>query len=452
VTVDGRDFTDTTTVTWNGNQVSTTLVSPTQLQVTLPAASLTNPIAGPITASNGPGAGLSNSLAFTVLPDMGPDLHLDALNLSGFDLVWNAAKNVLYVAAADTDKVNGNTIVTVNPITSTVKSETFAGSQPTVLAISDDDRYLYAGFSYNAIVQRYTLPSMTADVTVSLGVGGNPSQGPPGASDNCDFAVGLEVAPGVPQTIAVAQGNVFSGPSGCGPLAIFDNAVARPETVPGYVGIFVPGHDFSSISWAGSDSIYAQTSASMDPQDLYSLSVSPSGVSFDKDYWLIPGLGERLHFDPGTGYLYSDGGRVTNPADGSAIGYFPASGLMAPDSKLGRAFFLGQFSNQTAHTTYTLQVYDIRSFKLIKSIDIPNVIGFPTKVVRWGDSGLAFITYEGDRSGNNAPGLLYVLSGAAVTGPASSSSTTAVSEHVRLIWDPHQASRLMNNHLNVGRK
>jgi hypothetical protein len=443
----GTDFTETSTVTWNGNQVSTVFVSPTELQLTLPAGSLTKPVSGPITASNGPGSGLSNSLAFTVLPDLGPDLQLSAINLPGFDLAWNAAQNILYVAVPDADRVNGNSIASVDPTTSTLKSATFAGSQPSVLAISDNDQYLYAGFAHNAVVQRYALPSMSADITVPLGVGHDGSQGPPGASDNCDFAISLGVAPGAPRTIAVSQGNSLVDFPACGQLAVFDDAVPRINTAPDHPDTTY--HDYESIAWAnGGDSIYAQSSASS--QDLFALSVSSSGVTFDKFYFSVGGLGYQLHYDAGTGYLYSDGGRATNPADGSAIGDFKASGLVAPDSKLGRAFFLGQTSDQ-GYGTYTLQVFDIRNFELIKSIVIPDVIGLPARLVRWGDSGLAFVTCCGSVSGNNAPGLVYVLSGPAISGPASTTTTPAATEHVHLRWKPRQSSTPKSNDVITGR-
>ena len=438
ITVRGKDFAETTTVAWNGNQVASTLVSPTEMQITLPMASLTNPVAGPIIASNGPGTGGSNALAFTVLPDLGPDLQLSTINLSGTDLVWNAAENVFYVGVTDADPVNGNSIVTVDAASTTVKAALSLVSQPGVLAISDDDRYLYAGLAHNAVVQRYGLPAMTPDLSVPLGVGGNASQGPPGASENCDFAVGLKVAPGAAGTIAVAQGSYTTEQSGCGPLAVFDDGVPRPQTAPGYISLFDTYHDFSSIAWAGNQtSIYAQTSVAIDFQDLYALSVSPAGVTFDKNFLTTPGLGYDLHFDPGTGYLYSDGGRVTNPADGSAVGYFPASGLMVPDSKLGRAFFLGRTSDQ-GFDAYTLQIYNIRNFKLIGSIVIPNVIGFPMRLVRWGGSGVAFVTCCGNDRSDNAPGQLYVLSGAAINGGGSSPSAGAASGQVQLSWNPRQ--------------
>jgi hypothetical protein len=313
-------------------------------------------------------------------------------------------------------------------------------------ALSGDDQYLYAGFKRNAIVQRYTLPALAPDIQIPLGVANNDSFAAAGASTSCDFAVDIRVAPATPHTVAVAQGSGF-GADGCGALAVFDDAIPRPNSAPGYINPFVADHNYSSISW-GTDattSLYSQTFVGLSSQDFYKLSVSPSGVSLDTIYPNILNLGYRLHFDSGTGNLYSDGGRVTNPADGSAVGNFKASGLMVPDSKLGRAYFLGQTPAQNNYglnySSYTIQVYDLNRFTLINSIVIPNVIGYPSQLIRWGDSGLAFVTENGNDTGVNAPGLLYILNGVAATGSASQPVTQRTAEHVQLTWHPRDRSR-----------
>jgi hypothetical protein len=63
---------------------------------------------------------------------------------------------------------------------------------------------------------------------------------------------------------------------------------------------------------------------------------------------------------------------------------------MVPDSKLGRAYFLGQTpsettSNAQTSTAFTLQIYDLRTRALLDSIVIPNVIGYPNQTVRLGE-------------------------------------------------------------------
>ncbi len=432
ITVSGQGFSPSTYITWNSNVVESIYVSATEMQVTIPAAALTNPTAGPIVAVNDPNEALSNPLGFTVTPNLGTGMQLDTLNLAGSDLVWDSATGLLYESVSDQDLVHGNTIASIDPVAGILKSLESVPSGPNVLALSEDNQYLYIGFTGTASVERYDLPAITASLQIPLGAGNSTVNGANGlgSTDSCDFAVSLQVAPGAPQTIAVTQGNVGIEPLGCGPVAIFDGATPRNDVATG---------DFSHLTWgADNTALYAQSDDAISTEYLAALSVSPAGVAFDKTLSSNIYLGYRPHFDAGTGYIYSDGGAVTNPTDGTQVGNFMASGLMVPDSTLGRAFFLGKTANQSSYgpnsTSYTLQIFDLTHFTLLNSIVIPNVIGLPSQMVRWGASGIAFTT-EGDNSQNaNTPGLTYIISGPTIIAAATRQPVN--SPHVQLTWNP----------------
>jgi len=119
---------------------------------------------------------------------------------------------------------------------------------------------------------------------------------------------------------------------------------------------------------------------------------------------------------------------------------------MVPGSTLGLAFFLGQttspVSGAPGTVAFTLQIYDLHSYALLDSIVIPNVIGQPIQMVRWGASGIAFTTENGDFEGDNAPGLTYILSGSEISKPsAAARQKSAGAEHVRLTWKPGKTMR-----------
>lgn len=140
--------------------------------------------------------------------------------------------------------------------------------------------------------------------------------------------------------------------------------------------------------------------------------MSASGATLSQDYpneW--NGFGENIHYDPGTGYIYSDGGTVVNPATGAQVGTFAASGIAVPDSTLNRVFFVGQVQGQVGTASYTLESFDQTKFTPIGSITISGVVGTPTALIRWGSSGLAMVTKSGNLGGNAGPGQLYLLSG-----------------------------------------
>ena len=63
------------------------------------------------------------------------------------------------------------------------------------------------------------------------------------------------------------------------------------------------------------------------------------------------------------------------------------------------AYFLGQTQSQVGNADYTLQIYDLSAYALINSIVIPNVIGYPVQLVRWGAQGIAFVTTNGEVCG-----------------------------------------------------
>ena len=66
---------------------------------------------------------------------------------------------------------------------------------------------------------------------------------------------------------------------------------------------------------------------------------------------------------------------------------------------------------------------------------IPNVIGYPIQMTRWGASGIAFTTENGGYQGNNAPGITYILSGTRISRTTGSvQPTPADTERVQFTW------------------
>jgi hypothetical protein len=444
ITLTGQNLTPATTVTWNNNILTTTFVSDTEVQATIPAAALSAPTAGPLYVENSPGEGIANVLAFSVLPNLGSGMQLTALNLSGSDLAWNASNNVLYVAVTSDDSIHPQTIAAVNPTKGTIVSTVPASANPFVLSISGDDKYLYAGFANYANVQRYTLPSLTPDLLIPLGIGEPAGSYAAGSTHSCDFAVSMGVAPGLDNTIAVTQGNEGIDILGCGATVVIDGATPRPVNTSVFTST---GHDFSELTWgADATAVYTQGTEYISWQPISALTVSSSGIVFDQSSSADTYLGYRPHFDAGTGLIYSDGGGITQPSTLSQVGNFNASGLMVPDSTLGLAYFLGQTPSQgngaQGTIAFTLQIYDLHSFALLDSIVIPNVIGHPNQMIRWGASGIAFTTENGDFEGNNAPGLTYILNGSEISKPSAAVRQKSMgAEHVHLTWKPRQTMR-----------
>jgi len=112
------------------------------------------------------------------------------------DIVNDPVNNALYVSVPGAAPTNGNSISVISLASASITSSPFAGSNPDVLAIADDSSVLYAGLDGSAQVQRFTLPSLTTDISYSLGR--NSFYGP-------YYALDLQVAPGAPDTTAVKK-------------------------------------------------------------------------------------------------------------------------------------------------------------------------------------------------------------------------------------------------------
>src|SRR5262249_42929816 len=124
--------------------------------------------------------------------------------------------------------------------------------------------------------------------------------------------------------------------------------------------------------------------------DFYILAVNASGVSLANDYpSVFESYSSRIHFDGGTGLVYSDAGRAVDPSTGEPAGLYSIDGpgVMTPDSTLNRAFFVDFFGD--------VDSFNLQQFSFVKSIAIPDFSGLALRIVRFGNNGLAFNTYQG---------------------------------------------------------
>jgi len=412
VALTGRDFTQASQVTWNNQTLAVNSISDTQILVTIPAAMLSSAVASTVAVSNGPGTASSQSIGFSVLPNLGVTAQLNVLNLSGQDLAWDSEHGLIYVAVPNLDPVYPNIIAVIDPTKAGIQQTFPIVPQASAISLSGDDQYLYVGSYAQAIVQRYNVPSFSLDLTIPSGAG--VTGGNVGLNGTCTFAVDVKVAPDNPHTIAVSNGNGTIEPQGCGGLAIYDDATPRPGTLA------YSSFDFTRPVWgADASTLFAQTDESFQPQSFHSLSVTSTGVTvsgaFGRTY-----LGYRLHYDTLTGLLFSDSGVMVNSVGLVQTGTLDNGGgaLLVTDDALKRIFLLAKDtsggSGQGA-ASYTLHIYDLTTQALLNSITFPGVLGYPTQMARWGSNGLVFVTRTNSTPGSS--GVLYNVQGSAISGP-----------------------------------
>src|SRR6185437_14736920 len=307
-------------------------------------------------------------------------------------------------------------------VTATIGTPIVTGNTPDVLAISSDDSFLYTALDGSSSVIRYTLPSLTLDPGFNLAV---PATGYAGQT-----AISMAVAPSNPRTIAMLVGNYNVGGPNTGGTVVYDDATPRAAKVPYY-------SEYSDyLGWGSNASTLYATDASSGG-DLWVNSVNSSGVTLTKDYRSeVESQTGTFSFDAISGYIYSDTGRVVDPANGNVVGAFNISSFYVstprclPDIANNVVFFIGRTPDQVGtlfhpNTGATILKFNATTYQLIDTISIPGPSGSISDLMRWGNAGLAFIDFSSFQ--RNASGPVYLVDGSFVSGLAAPDTTTGTS-------------------------
>jgi trimeric autotransporter adhesin len=193
LTVTGTGFNATSTVYLGTNALATTYVSSTQLTAIVTAAEIANYGWAPVTISNPtPGGGLSQMVPLTIY---------DLVSVPANSMLFDPYTQFLYATVpSSATTLAGNSVVSINPFTGVTGTPIAVGSQPTVMAETNDGNYLYISLSGANAVAQYDLLHQKLLQTVSFS----------GAPNSTTGATALAVMPGSDTTLAVN----FSGTNG----------------------------------------------------------------------------------------------------------------------------------------------------------------------------------------------------------------------------------------------
>ena len=271
VAISGTNFFPTSMVEWNGSPRPTTFVSSSSLQASITATDISAIGAAKITVVNPLPMGGSSAPSMLFVGSSGGSNFAQIVSTqSAQDIAFDPVRNLFYLSVGATAATNPNSIAVLDPSTGAITSvvPVPAGSEPNLLAISDDAQFLYVGFDGTSSVQRYTLPALKPDVNIPLGT--DPDFGP-------YFAVDLQVAPGAPHTIAVSRGVQNFAFIAEGGLVIFDDATPRPMKVPAGIGT---GDLLDTFQWTSdATTIFAADTESGGANLFYKIPVTSAGAS-----------------------------------------------------------------------------------------------------------------------------------------------------------------------------
>ena len=152
----------------------------------------------------------------------GESLFVRKIALKANDIIYSPSTNMLYASVGSSVGTGGNTITPVDPSTGETGTPVFIGSEPNLLAISDDGNTMYAALDGAFSVRRFEVQTQTPGLQFPVG------------ADNFHgiYVVNdLAVAPGEPGTVAVVRYYRGTSPPEAG-VAVFENGVQLSRRTP----------------------------------------------------------------------------------------------------------------------------------------------------------------------------------------------------------------------------
>ena len=232
-----------------------------------------------------------------------------ALAISAAQIAGDSLRRRLYVSVAGAAPQYANTLVTLDATTGTVLSSAFAGSDPDVLALSDDASTLWIGID-GALSMR----SVTLTNTPPLAADFGPMHQVPQQLAQPTLIAAMVTLPGAPTSVAVS---LFS--SGLWELAILDNTVARHTAA---VFDQVP----STLVAGAAGSLFGISSQAQ----FLTGTISATGVTSTVFASLLQTPPRQLVYRDNR--VYTNAGEivdVTSPAHPAVMGHFTPTGVVA---------------------------------------------------------------------------------------------------------------------------
>ncbi len=287
------------------------------------------------------------------------------IRLASRELVYDSARDVIYASTPASNGLGGNLIAVIDPATGEMKRTLAAGSEPDQLALSDDARFLYASLNGTMGARRIDLLAPLTEYEF------------PFSFSNIFNAFDLEVQPGHPETFAVSRVDITTSGDYAESVTVYDNEVPRPQRAGCTKSV-----EFSPDG----NAIYGSTIYGCG-YGFLRLAVNAQGVSMLDS---TGELGGDTDLKQANGLIYGSTGRVLDPTIPLALGVNAATGPVAVDASLGRAYYLTQ-----AGPNWELRAFQIGTFQPLGTNTVTGVQGTPGSLIRCGADRLAFRTSSG---------------------------------------------------------
>ncbi len=363
--ITGTNFASNDEVRWNGAIRPVMFQTPTVLRITLSAADLSAPGRGELVIRS-PGSGRSSSPAYLpILPSAETPPAIVTVAQGGRNIVYDKTRDRLYVAVGANSPSRRHTITAINPANQAVMETFPVHNNPTALAISDNDRYLYVGFAGTPVVVRIDLELQVKDLEFPLSVSGD--------HRSQTYAEDIVVLPGNGTSIAVSLMNDCCSPRHEG-VAIYDNGVRRPQKSQGHTGS-------NRITRGPTPNRLYGLNTETTEFGLRRLAVDAQGVVEERTIGgLVNYFGANIEYD--NGYLFSTTGQIFDAEGLRQIARVNEHGLVFPDVHNGRVHYF---------TGNTLTTYHYLGGPPLGTAPVYHAEG-AAAMVRWGTDGIALVT------------------------------------------------------------
>jgi trimeric autotransporter adhesin len=425
LTIYGTGFSSASTVSYNGQALTTTYSNSTSLTATIPASQLLFPGTGQVTVTTpAPGGGTSNAIAYTAY-----------VPIVSNSMVYNAVNGLLYLSIpASVGAPYGNSIVSMDPATGALGTPIPVGSEPNKLALTSDGKYLWVGLDGASGVRKIDLTTNKAGLQFALSVANNYS--------DPQTALSLIALPGASDSVVVLQGTTYYASA----LGIYDSGVLRGalssqnyysqyalQVDPSRTKIYVGGSGFYTYTYSSTGLTAKVTNTNSN--------IALASSSFDEM--------QLTH-----GKLYGDFGKVYDSEAGTLLGTMyqtgttTAQGPTLVDSAQNRVFVLDNNSASCCYSGYNrIRIFspdDFSATGVTILISVPYSISNSTtgasiyltanRLVRWGNNGLPLHPNAGifTMQSNSVKDISSIVADLAVTATASSNATTGASSTYRM--------------------
>jgi len=289
-------------------------------------------------------------------------------------MVYIPQQDKIFIATPSTHANNGNSMCVIDPYFGTIDTCYFIGSEPTVMAASDDGAFIYVGLRGAPMVIKFNVLTRQVDAEIYLGA----------SLSSPFYAEDIEVLPGNPNSIVVALQNQWN--SQHEGVVVFDGTVQRPNTSQNHTGS-------NSIAFAANGRLFGYNNFTSE-FGFRELVIDADGVS---ELAVYTGLINRyfVTIEGHQNRIYATDGRVINVNAATPS----LAGNMALDLGTEAVLEVSPDSNiiyfivSSTGTSYKFERFNKTTFSKISSENLTGITGKVKSLINWGTNGkLAFNT------------------------------------------------------------